>query len=55
MTVSVQSEKGNSGFIVWRYRLARDDPEPAPWEEGGKEEKYLTNADVRIDRDRCDP
>lgn len=30
-------EKGKSGFIVWRYKLRRDDPTPAPWEEGGQQ------------------
>lgn len=29
-------EKGKAGFIVWRYRLRRDDPEPAPWSKDGK-------------------
>jgi len=29
-------EKGQSGFIVWRYRMRRDDPEPAPWTKEGK-------------------
>eukprot|EP00123_Amoebidium_parasiticum_P013805 comp22162_c0_seq1/m.32491 comp22162_c0_seq1/g.32491 ORF comp22162_c0_seq1/g.32491 comp22162_c0_seq1/m.32491 type:complete len:816 (-) comp22162_c0_seq1:813-3260(-) len=30
-------QKGNSGFIVYRYKLKRDDPEPAPWTKKGKE------------------
>lgn len=29
-------EKGQSGFIVWRYRLRRDDENPAPWTKAGK-------------------
>jgi E3 ubiquitin-protein ligase UHRF1 len=29
-------QKGNSGFIVWRYELRRDDPTPAPWTKEGK-------------------
>jgi len=29
-------EKGQSGFIVWRYLLRRDDPCPAPWTEEGQ-------------------
>ncbi|UYV74335.1 UHRF2 [Cordylochernes scorpioides] len=29
-------EKGESGFLVWRYRLRRDDPTPAPWTKEGK-------------------
>lgn len=29
-------EKGKSGFLVWRYLLRRDDPEPAPWTAAGK-------------------
>jgi putative restriction endonuclease len=24
-------EQGRSGFLVWRFRLVRDDPRPAPW------------------------
>uniref|UniRef100_A0A8D8VVT0 RING-type E3 ubiquitin transferase n=1 Tax=Cacopsylla melanoneura TaxID=428564 RepID=A0A8D8VVT0_9HEMI len=28
--------KGSSNFIVWRYQLRRDDPDPAPWTEEGK-------------------
>ncbi|XP_072032626.1 E3 ubiquitin-protein ligase UHRF1-like [Amphiura filiformis] len=35
-------EKGKSGFIVWRYLLKRDDPQPAPWtKEGLKKIKML--------------
>lgn len=30
-------EKGKSGFIVWKYLLRRDDPNPAPWEKDGQE------------------
>jgi len=29
-------EKGKSGFIVYKYRFRRDDPEPAPWSKEGK-------------------
>ncbi|XP_077981473.1 E3 ubiquitin-protein ligase UHRF1-like [Glandiceps talaboti] len=29
-------EKGKSGFLVWRYMLRRDDPNPAPWTNAGK-------------------
>lgn len=29
--------KGKSGFIVWRYKLRRDDTIPAPWTKAGKE------------------
>jgi len=29
-------EKGQSGFIVWRYLFRRDDPAPAPWTEEGQ-------------------
>lgn len=35
--VKYYPEKGKSGFIVWKYVLRRDDPAPAPWEEGGQE------------------
>ncbi|CAH1244134.1 UHRF1 [Branchiostoma lanceolatum] len=34
--------KGKSGFLVWRYKLRRDDPEAAPWtKEGQKTAKKL--------------
>jgi len=29
-------EKGQSGFIVWRYLFRRDDPAPSPWTKEGK-------------------
>ena len=29
-------EKGQSGFLVWRYLLRRDDPAPAPWTKEGE-------------------
>ena len=29
-------QKGQSGFLVWRYLLRRDDPVPAPWTKEGK-------------------
>lgn len=35
--VKYYPERGKSGFIIWRYLLRRDDPEPAPWQDGGKE------------------
>jgi hypothetical protein len=31
---SFRPEKGRAGFLIWRYLLRRDDPSPAPWEEG---------------------
>ncbi|KAL4717783.1 hypothetical protein ACJJTC_000932 [Scirpophaga incertulas] len=34
--VKYYPEKGLSGFRVWKYLLRRDDPSPAPWEEGAK-------------------
>lgn len=34
--VEYYPEKGKSGFIVWRYRLRRDDDSPAPWTPEGK-------------------
>ncbi|KAJ1806933.1 hypothetical protein LPJ56_005015 [Coemansia sp. RSA 2599] len=30
-------DKGVSGFYVWRYLFRRDDPEPAPWTQEGKQ------------------
>nr|XP_022903200.1 E3 ubiquitin-protein ligase UHRF1-like [Onthophagus taurus] len=35
--VKFYQEKGKSGFIVWRYLLRRDDPNPAPWHKNGQE------------------
>lgn len=29
-------EKGQSGFLVWRYLFKRDDLSPAPWTKAGK-------------------
>ena len=29
-------EKGQAGFIVWRFLLRRDDPAPPPWTEEGQ-------------------
>ena len=29
-------EKGQAGFIVWRFLLRRDDPTPPPWTEEGQ-------------------
>ncbi len=34
-------EKGQAGFIVWRYLLRRDDPAIAPWKEGAKKHKCI--------------
>lgn len=34
--VKYYPEKGESGFIVWRFLLRRDDPTPAPWTKEGK-------------------
>uniref|UniRef100_A0AAU7J938 RING-type E3 ubiquitin transferase n=1 Tax=Locusta migratoria TaxID=7004 RepID=A0AAU7J938_LOCMI len=34
--VEYRPERGQSGFIVWRYFLRRDDPTPAPWTAAGK-------------------
>jgi E3 ubiquitin-protein ligase UHRF1 len=34
--VEYYPEKGKSGFIVWRFRLRRDDDSPAPWTPQGK-------------------
>ena len=34
--VKYWAEPGKSGFLVWRYRLKRDDPTPAPWTKEGK-------------------
>lgn len=30
-------EPGQNGFMVWRYEFRRDDPEPAPWTDKGKQ------------------
>ncbi|KAJ3082475.1 E3 ubiquitin-protein ligase uhrf1 [Quaeritorhiza haematococci] len=31
------TEPGQSKFLVWRYLFRRDDPEPAPWTDEGKQ------------------
>jgi len=35
--VSYWPARGSSGFTVWRFKLRRDDPEPAPWTPEGIE------------------
>lgn len=35
--MSYRPRRGHSGFIVWRYKLQRDDESPAPWTEEGKQ------------------
>lgn len=35
--VSYWQETGKSGFMIYRYHLRRDDIEPAPWTEEGKQ------------------
>jgi len=34
--VKYWSQTGDSGFLVWRYLLRRDDPSPPPWTVEGK-------------------
>lgn len=34
-------ERGLSGFVVWRYLIRRDDPNPAPWSKEGQELEVL--------------
>ncbi|XP_054162429.1 E3 ubiquitin-protein ligase UHRF1-like, partial [Oppia nitens] len=34
--VKYWSQTGESGFLVWRYLLRRDDPTPSPWTNDGK-------------------
>lgn len=34
-------EKGKSSFIVWRYLMRRDDPNPAPWTKDAKKFKCI--------------
>lgn len=42
--VKYYPEKGLSGFIVWKYLLRRDDPNPAPWEPGAKEYPIIVSS-----------
>ncbi|XP_065843411.1 E3 ubiquitin-protein ligase UHRF1-like [Oscarella lobularis] len=44
--VKYWSEKGKSGFLVWRYLLRRDDPSPAPWTREGQKE--IQKAGIKI-------
>ncbi|XP_023326891.1 E3 ubiquitin-protein ligase UHRF1 [Eurytemora carolleeae] len=37
--VKYYKEVGQSGLVVWRYVLRRDDPSPAPWTKEGKKIK----------------
>ncbi|CAD6238967.1 GSCOCG00008581001-RA-CDS [Cotesia congregata] len=39
-------EKGKRGFLVWRYLLRRDDPNPSPWTSEGK--KRIKNLGLRM-------
>ncbi|KAI9139384.1 hypothetical protein BKA69DRAFT_1085969 [Paraphysoderma sedebokerense] len=49
--VKYYPEKGQDGYILWRYVFRRDDDEPAPWTEEGK--KYVQlNGMTMIDPDR---
>ncbi|CAG8436414.1 2708_t:CDS:2 [Ambispora gerdemannii] len=34
--VKYWKETGSTGFLVWRFLMRRDDPEPAPWTKEGK-------------------
>lgn len=33
--VKYYREQSKSGFVIWKYLLKRDDPEPAPWIQDG--------------------
>ena len=47
-------EKGQSGFLVWRYLLRRDDPDPAPWTAAGKRRILeLGIQDMVVRGERC--
>ena len=35
----------NTGFMVYRYLMRRDDPAPAPWEDGAKTFRMIKKAD----------
>jgi len=44
--VKYYPQTGESGFIVWKFVLRRDDPSPAPWEKSAKKyecEMYVQN------------
>lgn len=51
--VKYYPEKGQAGFIVWRYLLRRDDPARAPWEKNAKQfdiiypEGYLESIEAK--------
>eukprot|EP00727_Mastigamoeba_balamuthi_P001629 m51a1_g11463 putative e3 ubiquitin-protein ligase uhrf1 (337) ;mRNA; r:12483-14621 len=44
-------EKGVSGFVVYRYKLRRDDDEPAPWSPEGKKRVEQWHLDAIDDDD----
>lgn len=37
---------GQTGLVVWKYLMRRDDPEPAPWTEEGK--RIIEEKDLRV-------
>ncbi|KAF0444535.1 E3 ubiquitin-protein ligase UHRF1 [Gigaspora margarita] len=39
-------EKGKAGFYVWRFKMRRDDEEPAPWTKEGK--KRIANLGLKM-------
>jgi E3 ubiquitin-protein ligase UHRF1 len=42
--VSAERVEGKSGFLVCRYKLRRDDPEPAPWSKKYKGDSLFSKA-----------
>lgn len=42
--VSAERVKGKSGFLVCRYKLRRDDDEPAPWSKNYKGDELFSEA-----------
>jgi len=49
----VWAEKGESGYLVWRYYLKRDDPAPAPWTTEGKKIIKKLNLDACLESEEA--
>ena len=50
--VKYYPQKGESGFLVWKFVLRRDDPSPAPWEKSAKKfkcEMYVPNKPENVE------
>ena len=49
--VKYYPKTGESGFIVWKFELRRDDPNPAPWENNAKKYKCIMHVKDGVQND----